>query len=179
MTKLQRIKSFIFGLFMMFGGVLIIAIGSDAASIIMDLLTISLILNGIKTIIYYSRMARFMVGGDQVLIRGLILLDLGAFTGTLYNISHIYIVGYLVGIHAFGGVIDVMHALEAKRLASPSWKFNLFSGIINIILAVTCLVFLRSTTIAVYIYGVGLIYSAFVRIITAFRKTAVVYITPS
>lgn len=179
MTKWQRIKGILAGLVMMLGGVLMALAGGDAAQVIMLLLALSLTISGIRMLVYYFTMARHMVGGDQILIRGLILFDLGAFTGTLINISQIYIMGYLVGIHAFSGVVDVMRAMEAKRLESPSWKLNLSTGIINIILAVTCIVFLRSERTAVYIYSAGLIYSALIRIITSFRKTAVVYITPS
>ena len=36
--------------------------------------------------------------------------------------------------------------------------------------------FIRMANMAVYIYAAGLIYSAVIRIITAFRKTAMVYI---
>ena len=179
MTKWQRIKGVLVGIVMMFGGVLMALAGGEAALIIMLLLALSLTISGIRMLIYYFSMARHMVGGDQILIRGLILFDLGAFTGTLITISQIYIMGYLVGIHAFSGVVDVMRAMEAKKLDSSSWKLNLSTGIVNIILAVTCIVFLRSEGIAVYIYSAGLIYSAFIRIITSFKKTAVVYITPS
>ena len=119
-----------------------------------------------------------MVGGDQIFVRGLIMFDFGSFTATLTNLSQIYVMGYLIGAHAFSGMIDVMRALEAKKLASPSWKLTFSTGIVNIILAVVCLVFLRSTSTAVYIYSAGLIYSSIIRIISSFRKTAVVYITP-
>ncbi len=179
MTKWQRIKGVFVGIVMMFSGVLMALAGGEAAHIIMLLLALSLTISGIRMLVYYFTMARHMVGGDQILIRGLILFDLGTFTGTLTNISQVYIMGYLVGIHAFSGIVDVMKVLEAKRLDSHSWKLNLSTGIVNIILAVTCIVFLRSERIAVYIYSTGLIYSALIRIITSFRKIAVVYITPS
>ena len=87
--------------------------------------------------------------------------------------------GYLIAVHAFSGFVDVTRALEAKRLSAPSWKLNFSTGVVNIILAVLCIVFLRLESIAVYIYSAGLIWSAIARIITSFRKTAVVYITPS
>ncbi len=179
MTKLQRIKNVLVGLLMLLSGALMAVLGSDAVALIMWILAASMSISGIKMLFYYLTMARHMVDGDQILIRGLILFDIGAFTATLSNISQIYIMGYLLGIHAFSGCIDVMRAIEAKKLTSSSWKLNFSTGIVNIILAVTCIVFLRSESIAVYIYSAGLIYSALIRIIMSFRKTAVVYITPS
>ena len=50
------------------------------------------------------------------------------------------------------------------------------SGIVNILLAILCLVFIKVTSIAVMIYAVGLIYAGVIKIITAFRKTTMVYI---
>ena len=179
MTKWQRIESFIIGIVMMLGGVVLALAGSESVPLIVFILALSLTISGLKMLIYYFSLARHMVDGDQILIRGLILFDLGAFTCTLTSYSTIYVMGYLIAVHAFSGFVDVTRALEAKRLSAPSWKMNFATGAVNIILAVMCIVFLRSESIAVYIYSAGLIWSAIAQIITAFRKTAVVYITPS
>ena len=179
MTKWQRIKSVFIGILMIFIGVLMVFMGAEACSLIMIILSLSLTISGLKMLIYYFTMARHMVGGDQILIRGMIIFDIGAIAEKLTNISQIYIMGYLLAIHAFSGFVEILRAVEAKRLDSPGWKLKFSTGIVNIILAVICIVFLRSTSIAVYFYSAGLIYSAIIRIISAFRKTAVVFITPS
>ncbi len=179
MTKWQRVKSVFSGLIILLAGLVMLLIGEDAVIIIMSLLALSLTLKGLKMLLYYFRMARHMVGGNQILIRGLILFDLGSFTASMTQFSQIYVICYLVVIHMFNGLIDVLRALEAKRFESSSWKFNISSGIFNIIIGLSCIVFINSTSIAVYIYSAGLIYSAITRIISSFRKTAVVYITPS
>ena len=44
------------------------------------------------------------------------------------------------------------------------------------IIALLCIVFIEKITVAVMIYGTGLIYSGGIRIIQAFRRTAVIYI---
>lgn len=179
MTKWQRIENFIIGIVIMLGGAVLALAGSESVPLIVLLLALSLVITGLKMLIYYFSLARHMVDGDQILIQGLILFDLGAFTCTLTNYSTVYIMGYLIAVHAFSGFVDVTRALEAKRLSAPSWKLNFSTGVVNIILAVLCIVFLRSESIAVYIYSAGLIWSAIAKIITSFRKTAVVYITPS
>ena len=179
MTKWQRIKSVFIGILMIFIGVLMVFMGAEACSLIMIILSLSLTISGLKMLIYYFTMARHMVGGDQILIRGMIIFDLGAIAETLTNISQIYIMGYLLAIHAFSGFVEILREVKKKRLDSPGWKLKFSTGIVNIILAVICIVFLRSTSIAVYLYSAGLIYSAIIRIISAFRKTAVVFITPS
>ncbi len=179
MTKWQRIKGVLVGLVMLLAGAGMALLGAEAAPLIMGILALSLTLGGIKTLFYYFSMARHMVGGDQILIRGLILFDLGSFTASLTQFSQLYIMGYLLAVHAFSGFVDVLRALEAKRFDSPSWKLNLSTGIINITIGILCVVFMKSMDIAVYIYSAGIIYSAIVRIILSFRKTAVAYITPS
>lgn len=179
MTKWQRIENFIIGIVILLGGVLLALAGAESIPLIVLLLALSLTITGLKMLIYYFSLARHMVDGDQILIRGLILFDLGAFSCTLSSFSTIYVMGYLIAVHAFSGFVDVMRALEAKRLSAPSWKMVFATGAVNIILAMMCIVFLRRDSIAVYIYSAGLIWSAVSRIITSFRKTAVVYITPS
>ena len=49
-------------------------------------------------------------------------------------------------------------------------------GIINLLIAVLCLVFLGDVEVAVEIYALGLMYSAVMRIVQAFKPAAIVYI---
>jgi predicted MFS family arabinose efflux permease len=56
---------------------------------------------------------------------------------------------------------------------------NLGAGILNLGIAlgaVVCAVVLRSITALAYLYFVGLLYSAMIRIASAFRRTEIVYI---
>ena len=141
-----------------------------------SILSLSLFVYGIKTLIYYITMTRHMVGGRIMLYLAVVVLDLGMFTMMLTNIPKMYIALYLVVVYAFSGAIDILRALEAKKYQAPSWRFSLISGIINVVIAILCIVFIGSTNMIVYLYSAGLIYSAIARIITAFRKTAIVYI---
>lgn len=172
----QRIKSILFGAVILLVAVILIAFPEEGLVITASIMSISLFIYGVKTLIYYFSMARHMVGGRIMLYLSIIVLDLGMFAMMMTNIPKIYIVLYLLVVYAFAGAIGILRALEAKKYQASSWKFSLISGIINLVIAILCIVFIGSTKMIVYFYCVGLIYSAIVRIVTAFRKTAIVYI---
>ena len=107
------------------------------------------------------------------------MLDLGVFILTTVDDPKLFIVVYLLGVHAFSGVMGVMRALEARRYASPSWKWSLIGGLANLAVAVLAVIaglFLRSTADLSYLYAACLLYSACVQLAAAFRRTAIVYI---
>ena len=176
MSSGQKIKNVLIGIAIILGALILIAFPEDGIIITASILSLSLFIYGIKTLIYYVTMARHMVGGRIMLYLAVVVLDLGMFTMMLTNIPKIYIVLYLVVVYAFAGVVSILRALEAKRYQAPMWKLSLISGIINVVIAILCIIFMRSTNMIVYLYCAGLIYSAIVRIVTAFRKTAIVYI---
>ena len=176
MSSGQRIKNVLIGVLIILGAVILIAFPEEGIIITASILSLSLFVYGIKTLIYYITMTRHMVGGRIMLYLAVVVLDLGMFTMMLTNIPKMYIALYLVVVYAFSGAIDIMRALEAKKYQAPSWRFSLISGIISVVIAILCIVFIGSTNMIVYLYSAGLIYSAIVRIITAFRKTAIVYI---
>ena len=176
MSSGQRIKNVLIGVLIILGAVILIAFPEEGIIITASILSLSLFVYGIKTLIYYITMTRHMVGGRIMLYLAVVVLDLGMFTMMLTNIPKMYIALYLVVVYAFSGAIDIMRALEAKKYQAPSWRFSLISGIISVVIAILCIVFIGSTNMIVYLYSAGLIYSAIVRIITTFRKTAIVYI---
>jgi uncharacterized membrane protein HdeD (DUF308 family) len=172
----QRIKNVLIGILIILGAVILIAFPEEGIIITASILSLSLFVYGIKTMIYYITMTRHMVGGRIMLYLAVVVLDLGMFTMMLTNIPKMYIALYLVVVYAFSGAIDILRALEAKKYQAPSWRLSLISGIISVVIAILCIVFIGSTNMIVYLYSAGLIYSAIARIVTAFRKTAIVYI---
>ena len=91
----------------------------------------------------------------------------------------LYIILYLLGIHAFSGLMGILRALEARRFRSPSWRRSMLSGAVNLVIAVLAVIaglFLPGTHDLVYLYAGCLFYSAWTQIVSAFRKTAIVYI---
>ncbi len=177
MTAYQRIKKILFSLCMIGVALFFILNPSDTAyKIVVAVLSLGLAIAGIKDIIFYFTMARHMVGGKMILIQGVIIFDFAIITGSLANVPKIYILLYLIGVHAFSGVVEIMRAMEARRTVAGPWIRKFSHGIVNLILAIACLIFIRQSHTALIIYSLGLMYSAVVRLFDAFGKTAFVVI---
>lgn len=176
MTKLQRIGNILSGLLMILGAWLILALPEYGYLIIVLILGIMFTILGIRYLVYFFTMARFMVGGQLILIYGLLATDFGLFSGTLAAVPKMYIMIYLVATFAVAGAVSLLRGFEAKRYNAPAWKGKMVYGIINIAAAILSLIFIRSAVALSIIYGIGLIYSGITRIVLAFRKTAIVYI---
>ena len=143
------------------------------------IISLSLILYALRTLVFYFSMARHMVDGKLILFKGVILLDLGILTLSVSDNASRFLVLYLLGAHAFTGGISILRALEARRFGAFSWRLRLTEGVVNIVMAVTALIFglfLGSLRIVCWIYASGLAYSALFKLIGAFRRTAIVYI---
>ena len=176
MNIAQRIFSIILAAVYVAAAILILSSPELGYLPVVLLLAASLILTGIRSLIYYFTMARHMVGGRISLYVAVLTLDLGAFSIAMADAAPVYIVLYLFATHAFSGGVDIMRALEAKKYRAKSWRFRLISGIINIAVAFACLIFMRYTEVFVWIFALGLIYVAVQKLINAFRRTSVVYI---
>lgn len=178
MNSLQRIKKFLSGLGMLLGSIILIAEPEDGYYIVATLLSFSLLLAGIKSLVYYFTMARNMVGGKSILYKALVLTDLGLFTLTAITIPKIYLICHLLISHAFAGMVDILKAMEDRKLQASSWRMSFVSGLGNLLTAVvafTCILN-KSTELVMDIYCAGLAYSAIMNMAASFRKTAIIYI---
>lgn len=160
---------------LLLGMAIILILPSEGYKVIGAILSVILLLEGIRSLGFYFSMARSMVGGKIFLFRGIIALDLGMFATSLHEIPAIYVLIYLLVGHLFSGVVDVLRAMEARRMGSR-WRLNIAYGAANILLAVTCSFCFRDPTLLTYVYAAGLFYSACLRFAQAFRRTAIVYI---
>ena len=176
MNKFQRVRSIIWGILMITFSIGMIVFPNDGYVFMTMFISIFLLMLGVKKIGYYFSMARHMVGGKKILFEGVILLDFGIFTCALSDLPKIYVVLYLLGCNGFAGIANVLKGIEAKKLGAPSWKLSTSQGAVSLMLAVFSLIFVKKTNVFVYMYCLGVIYSGIVRIITAFRKTAIIYI---
>ena len=179
MTRMQKLRGIAAGLVTILGSIIMILDSSFGFQLICAILCTMLFITGIRSLLYYFNMARYMVGGRRALYRGVILFDLGMFTMTLNDIPVGYIILYLMVIHAFAGAVDVLNALEARRLETPAWKGRLMYGAGNLAMAILCVIFgyfRGSVNSIVHIYAAGLFYSGVVRIVNSFRSKPNVYI---
>lgn len=179
MSSWQRIKNILIGAGLMIVALILSIFPNMSANLITTIICLALVLYGVRMLWFYTTMARHMVGGKAILYRSLIILDLAIFTAGLSGMSSFVIMIYLMGIYGFNGAISVLRALEAKRFGARAWKGRLVNGIIALIFTVTLLCFgliAGTTELLIYGYSISLFYSAVMRIIAAFRKTAIVYI---
>ena len=120
-----------------------------------------------------------MVGGKSTLYRGIIALDIALFISSSVALSDYIVMFYLIFFYAFYGFIDVLRAFEAKFNGASLLNFKLITGILSILFAIALLVIgiiIGDKEVVVYGYCLMLVYSAVVRIVTAFRKPSIVYI---
>ena len=176
MTWIQRIQSVVTSLFMILTALLLFLEPDIAWGVITLAVLLSLFLAALRAFIFYFSMAQHMVGGRTFLYRALILCDLAVFTGALTEIHRIYIVAYLLFLFGFSGLVDLLRALESRRMGG-NWQFNAFRGIFNIAMAALCLIFFRLGRPVEIVYGISLIDAAVLRLISAFRRTALTYIS--
>ena len=176
MTLRQRTREVLIGLGMLVLAILLIALDEKAYPLIVAIYSIALELRGFRQIWYYLTMARHMVGGRNILYRGILLIDAGVFTGSLIQVPQIYILIYLTGTLAFAAAVDLLRAREAKGIHGP-WKFKTGQGLVELGIALICLIFLHTQSLVVDIFSVGFIISAFMRIAGAFRRSPVITIS--
>ena len=176
MTKIQRLKEIFTGLLMLLGALIILKEPSDGYLFIIFVLSVILTVMGIRKLFHYFAMARFMVDGKTSLYKGVMMLDFGILTGTLTDVPRFYVLIYLICIHAFAGIIDILRAREAKAYGIGLWKYKTVQGVIQLLIAAVCIINVNNPRIAVFFFGTGLIYSALLRIVYAFRRTGFVYI---
>ena len=179
MSKFRRIRDIIIGVFMLLLALIMIILPEDSFGIIILILTVSMFVYGFRLLWFYFTMSRHMVGGKSTLYRAIIVLDLALFLVSAVALSRIIVLIYLIFIFIFTGIIDILRSFEAKSNGAVNWRFKMIAGIIAVLFAIALIVvglFFQREDILVYGYSITLIYSAVTRIVTAFKKTAVVYI---
>ncbi len=178
MTRTGRAFNLISGVFLLICSYALFTKPGKGLDMAASLLIAWLFIFAIRNFFYYFTMARFMVGGKTVLIAAVFSLDLAMFTSALYDYPRIYVVLYLMLYHAFSGLVNILRGLEAKKVRSPEWLPNVVHGSIDVAVVLSCIVFIKSTRILVYAYSATLAWSAIIRIISSFRRTAVLHIGP-
>ena len=179
MNKFQRIKDILIGVLIALYGVAILIVPNEGYTAAAAVIAFLLLIYGFRLLWYYFTMARHMVGGKTILFQSVIVLDLALFTGSMASMNSFTILFYLLGIFAFSGFIDILRAFETKRVGASSWKMKLIVGCISVLFALLILisgVIFDNRDILVYGFGISLIYAGAMRIVTACRKTAIVYI---
>lgn len=179
MSRSKRVIDILFGIVMFLAGAAFLFSGVEASLLVMlFLIQLGMTIRGLRAMYYYLTMARYTVGGKNVLYRSFILLDLGALAGSLVGHGMIYAVFYLALLHTFSGMVSILRAKESRSYGAR-WKLKMAYGVTNVLLAAAVVVsaaVFKQPLVTIYIYGAGLMYSAVLRIASAFKRTSIVYI---
>ena len=176
MSKIRRVMSVLVGLLGLLLATEMLHNFERGYQQVLVVMSVSLILYGIRCLRYYAVYDRYMICGKLNFYIGIITFDFGMFSLALTDVSGLYVMIYLLLCNFFTGGIDILRALEAKKLEGPHWKLKLTEGIATLVLAVIGLFNLSSARMVVELYCLGLIISSVAKIVAAFRKTAIVYI---
>lgn len=176
MSSIRRIRDVAAGLLMLLCSAILLIFPEDGYMVVVLILDLTFLLYGIRMLIYYFTMTRYMVGGIMTLYKSIVAIDFGLFIFNLDDLPKQFTMFYLMGIMLFNGVVVILSALDAKRLESPAWKSKFVYGMIRVVLALSCVFFRNSAQMVTFIYCIGLIHAAFYRIAKAFQKTAIIHI---
>ena len=176
MSKLQRIKELAIAAIMIAAALVLWLVPEEGYNIVLLILSATLLISGIRSIIYYFTMARHMVGGGIIFIKGVLITDLALITFSLTNIPQRLVMIYLLLYYVFSGVIDILQAFESRQHQAPHWKRKFIIGAVSVIIAVVGVIFSYSVEIVVLVYCIGLFYMAVLRIISAVRRSAIIFI---
>lgn len=175
MTKLQRIANMAFSLLMIACGFVLLLEPKGGLLVVASLLSLTLLLYGVRKLVYYIRMARHMTGGLSLLFIAVIAIDVGVFAVAAIDSPELAIALYLITYNAITGVLAIARGIESKLFGSP-WALSIVHGLLNIALAALCIAFYSSNEIIIWIFCIGLFYNAGVRLVSAFKPTEIIYI---
>ena len=176
MTKRERFSNLLIAAILVFVCILLDSQPKEGCIFVIVILSISFIVKGIRTLVYYFRLARFSIGGRSILYSGIVTLDIGIFTTLMIDLPNRVGAIYLIGTLLFSGLVSILRALEAKKVKNMStFRFKLIFGLLHVVFSAVCLFFIDSPRTLVYLFSFTAFYSAIMRVISAFKKTTIVY----
>ena len=115
MTRFQKITTISMALLSITIAVIMLFLPDIGYMFILLIVSLALVVAGIRGLYNYFTLSRFMVGGKRSLYMGIFFLDMGIFTSTLYDLPKTYILIYLAIIHGFSGLVEVLRVYETKK----------------------------------------------------------------
>ncbi len=176
MSIASRVINIIIGLLIIAGAVIMMLLPEIGYLVIALVIAVSLLVSGIRSLVYYFSMSRHMVGGRDSLYSGLVKVDFAILTLSLSDIPKIFVMLYLVAVFGLTGLLHVLRGLEARKRNAPSWYWRFFSGMIYLMVALFCLIFVKNTVVMVFAYSIGLIFMGAGKVASAFARSKIVYI---
>ncbi|MCF0229224.1 MAG: DUF308 domain-containing protein [Parasporobacterium sp.] len=176
MSSGKRVLDCLIGLLMLFCAFIILLLPETGYVVVVAVMDILLLVSGIRLLIFYFRMARHMVDGLRIFFKGVFLVDLAIFAISLNNISKVFVILYLIGIFAVNGGLRAFRALDGRKHGTKHWRFSLAVGICSVVIAILALIFMNNMYILMGLCFICLLYTGIMRIVNAFKKSAIVYV---
>lgn len=177
MNGFERIKLLFMGLLTTIIGVVLMMIRSDVSlNFVVLFFCIAFIISGIRYLVFFFQMSRHMIGGINQLIAGVLLIDMGLVASMVSGKPNIYVALYLIAINLFTGIVSTYRATLARKRGDRNWGFRFVRGMLCILLAIGCIIFIKSDEYLISLYSFSLIVSGVMGMVEAFRPTDVVYI---
>ena len=176
MSKARRIMTVLFALVAIFGALSLIFMPDIAFAALAFGIGITLVYYGVRYILYYLTHAQHMVGGKWFLLIGLIMFDMGVFAVAVYDKAQMITLIYIISANLIAAVLGLIRTIGDKKDNNPAWKIHLAQCIAGFTQVILCVIFIRSTTIPICLYCIYTIYTCVLVIISAFKKTAIVYV---
>lgn len=176
MSKAQRIINIIEALVLITVAFVLITLPEMGYDAVILVLGMGFVIKGVVALWNHFTLSTHMVGSRRAFYSGILILDLGLFTICLGSVPQFYVMLYLCGLYVFSGVIDILSALDQKKMGSQHYKVKMFQGLINILIGALCVIFIKSEDMIIFIYAGGLAYNGVIRLYNAFRRNEVVYI---
>ena len=176
MSKVRRVLTILASLCCILGAVSLMLIPDIAYEVLALGIGLTLVYYGVRYIIYYLTNAQHMVGGKWFLLIGIIMFDMGVFATAIYDRAQKLTLIYIICAQLVAAVLGLIRAAGDKKDNNPSWKLHLAQSIGSFVQVILCVIFINSSMIPLYLYCIYSIYTAILMIISAFKKTAIVYV---
>ena len=176
MNNTQRLANLVLGFLMIACGIVLLLNPQGGVIVVAAILSAILLLYGVGKLVYYISLARHMTGGLTVLFMAIIAIDVGAFAvAVVVDNPLLAIAFYLSTYNTISGFLSIARGIESKLFGSP-WIMNILLGLVSLALASLCTTFINSGETIIWVFCIGLFYSAGVRLASAFKPTEIIYI---
>lgn len=176
MSVIEKIENIIIALILLLCAGIMIYDPEQGRYVVVLISGVVLTCMGIRTIFFYFTMSRYMVDGDMMLPRGVVILDLGLFSFILNSVNSFFLNLFLAVYCVVVGVLSLLDTLQEKKAGGTKWKGRAIAGVIPIVAGLGCLFFAKTNQAFVLLFSAVLIYMAVTKIVNVFKKNKMVYI---
>lgn len=176
MSKVRRVLTIIASLIAIEGSIALMTIPDIAYEVLALGVGMMLVYYGVRYIIYYITNAQHMVGGKWFMLIGIIMFDMGTFAIAIFDRAQVITIVYIIITHFVVTVLGAIRTVGDRKDNNPRWKISLAQTIAGFIQITLSVIFINHSMIPLYLYCIYAIYSAILMIISAFKKTAIVYV---